>query len=55
MAGKVPALNVFQRVPDYAQQCEIDEENCSPYDHRTNRFSCPLPVGAKGHCSGTCS
>ena len=58
LGGKVPALNVFQRVPDYAQQCEISTRwtpSCLSYGSQTNRFSCPLPAGAEGHCSGACS
>ena len=57
LGGKVPALDVFQRVPDYAQQCEIDEvdRDCRPYGGQMNRFSCPLPAGAEGHCGGACS
>ena len=29
--------------------------NCSPDAGQMNRFSCPLPAGAEGHCSGACS
>jgi hypothetical protein len=61
LTGRVPALAVFERVLDYAQQCEIDEADkrggCTDFDPQSNpnRFSCPLPAGAKDHCSGACA
>jgi hypothetical protein len=68
LTGRVPALAVFEHMLDYAQQCEIDEADkrgrCTgpffaptEFDPQSNpnRFSCPLPAGAKDHCSGACA
>jgi hypothetical protein len=56
LAGKVPALAVFMRIPDHGQQCELswDPTKC-PYSQHPNHFSCPLPAGAASNCSARCA